>query len=127
MNYIPLSQAGDEYLKNLRYFEQIKQKYLQLDFLRANSCDLEIIFITTDELNKDKIRNNGLDEAVIGPLHEAWLEICHGKIAQDGGAQKSYQIIEDHCARLINPDHEVGFLIRSFTTGNKTEPGFIIS
>ena len=127
MNYIPLSQAGDEYLKSLRIFEHIKHKYIQLDFSRAKSCDLEVIFIATDELELKKIENNDLDTAIIKALHEAWLEICGGKIHELDGTRKRYPLLEDHCARLINPEHEKGFLIRSLMTGSKTKPGNLIS
>jgi len=65
MNYIPLSRAGNEYLKSLRNFEQIKHEYLKLDFYRANSCNLDLKFITMDEPEIEKIKRNDLDEAIM--------------------------------------------------------------
>lgn len=117
MNCLSISAAGDETLSKLRYFRQTNNPYIQMDFKRVDSCDLDVLLITNDMLDIQHLMQLGLNKTIIKRLHKAWVDICAHSETKNSSHLHSMDLIEKESSFLVNPVYEKDFLVRRICAG----------
>ena len=112
MKFHNLSSEGDRYLVSLQRFQQVKNKYVCLDFKRVNSCDLDVILINKDDLDLCRVKAADLDVNLITRLQAAWAAMPGGETGNKRAADELMQVIESCSVPLISPSYEKDFIIR---------------
>lgn len=125
MRLLSLSKKGDEYLAKLKRFDQTKNIYIKMDLERVKKCDYEVILITDDELDSQRIKMYGLDENLISCLHNAWAPVRDHEDAHKQNDELGMQTIKKECVPLINTVHEKGFYLRRVRSDLFTRRAFL--
>jgi hypothetical protein len=113
MKFFSLSMLGDIYLTQLEHFQKSKNNnYIRLNFDRMRTCDIEVILITQDPLDMDRICDLGIDPKIVTELHDAWEKLSCKTLLVKNNCVKSINRINKISLPVINPKHEKDFLLR---------------
>lgn len=112
MRLISLSNRGDAYLAQIDYFRTVNNKYIRLDLDRMDTCDFEVILITKDPMDINRLSHPGVDQNILFELHDAWVGMCHEESQDKILDAQLMQIINQNSLPLINREHEKNFLVR---------------